>query len=69
VVKPSRAVTDAKGRAALTWTPGAAAGEQTLRGSVRSTDVTGSYVVEVAGHVAPKTTKSTKSSTTKRKSH
>jgi adhesin/invasin len=69
VVKPSRAVTDAKGRAALTWTPGAAAGEQTLRGSVRSTDVTGSYVVEVAGRVAPKTTKSTKSSTTRRKSH
>jgi len=48
VVKPSRAVSDAKGRVALTWTPGSAAGEQTLRGSVRSSDVTGSYVVEVA---------------------
>ena len=60
VVKPSRAVTDAKGRAALTWTPGAPAGEQTLRGSVRSTDVTGSYVVEVAGRETAKPVKATK---------
>lgn len=62
VVKPSRTVTDAKGRAALTWTPGATAGEQTLRGSIRSTDVTGSYVVEVAGREPPKTTSAKKRS-------
>ena len=70
MVRPSRAVTDAKGRARLTWTPGAAAGEQTLRGSVRSTDVTGNYVVEVAGREAPKTTKSPKaSSSAKKRTH
>jgi adhesin/invasin len=67
VVTPSRAVTDAKGRSSVTWTPGAAAGEQTLRGSVRSTDVTGSYVVEVAGREASKTTRA--SSSTKKRSH
>jgi adhesin/invasin len=70
MVRPSRAVTDAKGRAALTWTTGAAAGEQTLRGSVRKTDVTGNYVVEVAGHEAPKPTKSAKpTSSAKKRSH
>lgn len=69
VVKPSRAVTDAKGRAALTWTPGAAVGEQTLRGSVRSTDVTGSYVVDVAGREPTKTTKAPKAASTKKRSH
>jgi hypothetical protein len=61
VVKPSRAVTDAKGRAALTWTPSTKAGEQTITGSVRSSDVKGSYLVQVAGRetqpkAAPKTT-------------
>ena len=68
VVKPSRAVTDAKGRAALTWTPGAAAGEQTLRGSVRSSDVTGSYVVEVAGREPAKSTKAPRATSAKKKS-
>jgi hypothetical protein len=67
VVTPSRAVTDAKGRSAVTWTPGAAGGEQTLRGSVRSTDVTGSYVVEVAGREAAKTTKPAKSTSAKKR--
>ena len=67
VVKPSRAVTDAKGRSVLSWTPGAAAGEQTLRGSVRSSDVTGSYVVEVAGRESAKPAKSTKSTTSAKK--
>jgi adhesin/invasin len=67
MVKPSRAVTDAKGRAALTWTPSAKAGEQTLHGSVRSTDVTGSYVVEVAGRESAKPAKSTKTTSTKKK--
>jgi hypothetical protein len=61
VVTPGRAVTDAKGRAALTWTPGTKAGEQTLNGSVRSTDVKGLYVVQVAGRETPvKPTKATK---------
>jgi hypothetical protein len=66
VVKPSRAVTDAKGRAALTWTPSAKAGEQTLRGSVRSTDVTGNYMVEVAGREGAKPAKSTRSTKAKK---
>lgn len=66
VVTPSRAVTDAKGRSAVTWTPGAAAGEQTLRGSVSSTDVTGSYVVEVAGREAAKTTKAPRATSTRK---
>jgi adhesin/invasin len=66
MVKPSRAVTDSKGRAALSWTPSAKSGEQTLRGSVRSTDVTGSYVVEVAGRESAKPAKSTKSSAKKK---
>lgn len=48
-VTPARAVSDTRGRAALTWTPGARAGEQTLTGSVRSTDVKGTYTVEVGG--------------------
>jgi len=51
----------------LSWTPGAAAGEQTLRGSVRSSDVTGSYVVEVAGRESAKPAKSTKSTTSAKK--
>ena len=63
VVTPGRAVTDAKGRAALSWTPGARAGEQTLVGSVRSTDVTGSYITQVAGRdPPPKAAKSKKGS-------
>jgi hypothetical protein len=68
VVKPSRAVTDAKGRAALTWTPSSKAGEQTLMGSVRSAGVTGSYVVEVAGRESAKPAKSTKPASAKKKS-
>jgi len=69
VVKPSRAVTDAKGRAALTWTPSSKAGEQTLSGSVRSAGVTGSYVVEVAGRSeSAKPAKSTKTTSAKKKS-
>jgi hypothetical protein len=55
-VSPSRAVSDAKGRAALTWKLGSKAGEQTLRGVVRGTDVTGEYVTQV-GPREPVTTK------------
>lgn len=48
-VTPARAVSDAKGRAALTWNVGSKPGEQTLTGSVRGTDVTGEYVTQVGG--------------------
>ena len=48
-VTPTRAVSDARGRTALTWTPGAKPGEQTLTGAVRSTDVTGRYTTMIAG--------------------
>ncbi|HKR08500.1 MAG TPA: Ig-like domain-containing protein [Gemmatimonadaceae bacterium] len=47
VVTPSRAVSDAKGRAALTWKLGAKTGEQTLKGAVHGTDVTGEYLIQV----------------------
>jgi adhesin/invasin len=50
-VTPARAVSDTRGRAALTWTPGTKAGEQTLAGAVRSTDVKGTYTAEVGGAV------------------
>ena len=46
-VTPTRAMSDAKGRAALTWKLGSKAGEQTLKGVVRGTDVTGEYVTQV----------------------
>jgi hypothetical protein len=46
-VTPARAVSDARGRAALTWKLGSKAGEQTLKGVVRGTDVTGEYVAQV----------------------
>lgn len=48
-VTPVRAVSDTRGRAALTWTPGTKPGEQTVTGIVRSTDVKGSYTAEVGG--------------------
>ncbi len=47
VVTPTRAVSDAKGRAALTWKLGAKTGEQALRGAVHGTDVTGEYLVQI----------------------
>ncbi len=48
-VSPKRAVSDAQGRAALTWKVGAKPGEQTLTGVVRATDVKGEYATEVPG--------------------
>jgi hypothetical protein len=48
-VTPARVVSDAKGRAALTWKLGSMPGEQTLTGVVRGTDVTGEYVTQVGG--------------------
>jgi Bacterial Ig-like domain (group 1) len=46
-VAPTRAISDAKGRAALDWRLGSKAGEQTLKGVVRGTDVAGEYVTQV----------------------
>jgi hypothetical protein len=46
-VTPARAISDAKGRAALTWKLGSKAGEQTLKGVVKGTDVAGEYVTQV----------------------
>ena len=50
-VTPARVVSDAKGRASLTWKLGSTPGEQTLTGVVRGTDVTGEYVTQVGGAV------------------
>ncbi len=47
IVTPARAISDAKGRAALTWKLGSKAGEQTLKGVVKGTDVAGEYVTQV----------------------
>ena len=47
VVTPTRAVSGAKGRAELTWKLGSKTGEQTLKGSVHGTDVTGEYLVQI----------------------
>jgi len=48
-VTPTRAVSDAKGRAALTWKPGSKVGEQTLVGIVKGSDVRGEYVTQIGG--------------------
>ena len=48
-VTPTRAVSDARGRAALTWKLGSKVGEQTLTGMVRGSDVRGEYVTQVGG--------------------
>ena len=49
-VTPARAVSDGRGRAALTWKLGSKVGEQTLIGVVRGSDVKGEYVTQVGGH-------------------
>lgn len=51
-VTPARAVSDARGRAALTWKLGSKPGEQKLTGLVRGSDVTGEYVTQVGGRDA-----------------
>jgi hypothetical protein len=51
-VSPARAVSDATGRVALTWTTGSKGGEQTLIGKVASSDVTGTYVAQGTAHEA-----------------
>jgi len=48
-VTPTRAVSDAKGRAAVTWKLGSKVGEQTLTGVVKGSDVKGEYVTQVGG--------------------
>ncbi len=53
-VTPKRAVSDAKGRAELTWKVGGKPGEQVLSGKVSATDVKGDYRVEIASPVVPK---------------
>jgi adhesin/invasin len=62
-VTPGRAITDATGRVAVRWTLSAAAGEQTLRGAVRGTDVRGAYVIQVGAPPPATKTKSTKTPT------
>jgi hypothetical protein len=46
---PQRAVSDAKGRAEVTWKVGSKPGEQTLWGAVRGTDVKGDYRLDIPG--------------------
>ncbi|HEY3114459.1 MAG TPA: Ig-like domain-containing protein [Gemmatimonadaceae bacterium] len=46
-VSPTRAVSDSRGRAALTWKLGSRPGEQVLKGVVRGTDVRGEYVIQI----------------------
>ena len=60
-VTPTRAVSDAKGRAALTWKLGSKVGEQTLIGFVRGSDVKGEYVTQVGGRELPAKATSAKS--------
>ncbi|HXG70867.1 MAG TPA: Ig-like domain-containing protein [Gemmatimonadaceae bacterium] len=52
-VTPARAVTDSRGRVALTWLTGTKTGEQSLSGSVRDSDVRGSYVTLVSKPASP----------------
>lgn len=52
-VTPARAVTDSKGRVTLSWMMGASTSEQTLRGTVRGTDVNGAYVTQVVQAGSP----------------
>jgi len=53
-ITPARAVTDAKGRVALTWMLGGKTGDQSLSGVVRGTDVRGAYLTQVTQSGAPK---------------
>jgi hypothetical protein len=48
-VTPTRAVSDTRGRVALTWTPGLKPGEQRLSGVVSGTDVKGAYITQGLG--------------------
>jgi hypothetical protein len=61
-VAPARAVSDAKGRASVTWTLGSKPGEQTLTGTVRGSDVRGEYVTVIGTHEPVTKTASLRSS-------
>jgi hypothetical protein len=72
-VTPARAVSDAQGRAAVTWVPGTKGSDHTLVGMVRDSDVKGVYATTLAGHEPsprlagePKASKPTKSGSGKR---
>lgn len=57
IVTPSRAVTDSRGRVSVSWKPGSQAGEQTLTGIVRGTDVKGAYATQVGPHLPAEKTR------------
>jgi len=61
-VSPTRAVTDAHGHVLLRWMLGPSSSEQTLKGTVRGTDVTGAYLGQIvqAGSARPVTFKQKK---------
>lgn len=60
VVTPARAVSDARGRVALTWKLGAKPGEQLLTGLVHSTSVRGAYATQRPGNEPPRKVASAK---------
>jgi hypothetical protein len=50
-VSPGRAVSDARGRVRLTWTPATTTGARSVTGAVTGTDVRGSFVTQPAHDV------------------
>jgi Big-like domain-containing protein len=64
-VSPTRAMSDAKGRAELTWKVGSKPGEQLLVGAVRATDVRGEYKLDIPGPVIPKSVSAPKAASHK----
>lgn len=60
-VTPKRAVSDARGRAELTWKIGSKLGEQVLSGAVRATDVKGDYTIDMGVPAVSKTVPKTAS--------
>jgi hypothetical protein len=53
-VSPTRAVTDAHGHVMVRWMVGAGSSNQTLKGTVRGTDVTGAYVSQIVQAGSPR---------------
>jgi hypothetical protein len=62
-VQPARAVSDARGRALVTWTPGTKGGEQSLSAVVTGTEAKGSFVATVPGSAGTTKTSTARSST------
>jgi len=60
-VNPRRAMSDARGRAELTWKMGTKPGEQVLSGAVAATDVRGDYTAEAPTAAPVRKTASLKS--------